>query len=97
MGVTGYRASGIGARKSLSPSVIERTLEQGANRGMQGMKRWNSFSGRPINNSILVAVLGVIGLLSIMQWTAHTVRSMSGISSSFLSCGAYEPASRHCV
>ena len=34
-----------------------------------------------MKNSIVVTVLGVIGLLAIMQWTAYTVRKHIGISS----------------
>jgi hypothetical protein len=39
-----------------------------------------SLSGS-IKNSITVVVLGVIGLLTIMQWTANTVRKHARIAS----------------
>jgi hypothetical protein len=41
---------------------------------------WFSFP-RPVKNSILVTVFGVIGLLAIMQWTAYSVRRHVGIAS----------------
>jgi PAS domain S-box-containing protein len=52
---------------------------------MQGMQRGaqvsrTSLSGS-IKNSIIVVVLGVIGLLTIMQWTANTVRKHARIAS----------------
>jgi len=39
-----------------------------------------SLSG-PIKNSIAVAVLGAVGLLAIILWTAFTVRKHVGITS----------------
>jgi PAS domain S-box-containing protein len=47
------------------------------------MQRWASLSG-PIKNSIIVVMLGVLGLLAMMQWTANTVRRHVRITSQSL-------------
>src|ERR1700683_1452906 len=47
------------------------------------MHRWASLSG-PIKNSIIIVVLGVLGLLAMMQWTANTVRKHVRITSQSL-------------
>src|ERR1035437_3469514 len=52
---------------------------------MQGMQGGDPISrtsfSAPIKNSIIVVVLGVIGVLTIMQWTASTVRKHARIAS----------------
>jgi len=49
---------------------------------MQGIEPISPASrSAPIKTSIIVVVLGVLGLLTIMQWTASTVRKHVGIAS----------------
>jgi PAS domain S-box-containing protein len=50
---------------------------------------WTSLSG-PIQKCVIVAVLGVIALIAIMQWTAHTVRKHVEIASLSIFPGAIE-------
>jgi len=46
-------------------------------------KSWISLS-KPLKNSVLASVLGVIGLLAVTQWTAYAVREHIRISSLFV-------------